>query len=406
MADHGARVPSGHPRRSVLAAGLLGTVAAAAAACGRSAPATGSRPTGPDLVFGACLELTGGGSVVGLAERNALQISVNTLNANGVEIGGSVRRIRLVVRDNASDPATATTLTRQLVDDDQVSGVIGGGIAGTAIAMASVTEPREVPLLTSTAADGVVQPIGSRRFTFKLGPDAADVAAIIGARLHSQRTSRVGLLAEVGDHGDAGVGALATVAHTNGLKLVHTERLPIGVPGYQNEAARVVAGNPDAVVVWAVSPAAGLAARAMRSAGFTGPMLFDTGAASDDSLSAANRPAMQGGYVVSSRIIAANPLGATSPAALRQRDFFDQYTRLYGAFSMLGVYAADALNLLVTAAGLGNSGARPRIRNELESTPFEGLAGGYVFSTVRHGGVQPDALGLYQLGQAGWLSVG
>jgi branched-chain amino acid transport system substrate-binding protein len=382
---------------------VLGTAAAVTAACGHGgSAATGSRPAGPDLVFGACLELTGAGSVVGLAERNALQVALNTLNPNGVEVGGSIRRVRLIVRDNASDPAIATAQTRQLIDGDQVSGLIGGGIAATAIAMAGVAEPREVPLLTSTAADSVVQPIASRRFTFKLGPDAADVATIIGAKLHSQRSIRVGLLAEASDHGDFGVAAMTTVAHTNGLKLTHPERLPIGVSGYQNEAARVRASSPDAVVIWAVSPAAGLAARALRGAGFTGPMLFDSGAASDDSLTTANRPAIQGSWVVSPRIIAGNPLGATSPAAVRQRDFFDQYTRLYGTFSTLGVYAADALNLLVAAAGLGNSSARLRIRNELESTPFEGLAGGYVFSTIQHGGVRPDSLGLYQLGRSGW----
>jgi hypothetical protein len=69
------------------------------------------------------------------------------------------------------------------------------------------------------------------------------------------------------------------------------------------------------------------------------------------------------------------------------------------------VYGADALNLLAGAASRAGSSDRLRIRNGLESTPFDGLAGGYVFSTIQHGGVQHDSLRVFEIEQSGWVQL-
>jgi branched-chain amino acid transport system substrate-binding protein len=95
----------------------------------------------------------------------------------------------------------------------------------------------------------------------------------------------------------------------------------------------------------------------------------------------------------------------TTPAAVAQRDYFEQYTRLYGAFSGLSAYAADALNLLTGGAQRSASSDHLKIRNGLESVPFNGLAGGYQFSTINHGGVQADSLRLFSIDPTGWLEL-
>jgi len=83
----------------------------------------------------------------------------------------------------------------------------------------------------------------------------------------------------------------------------------------------------------------------------------------------------------------------------------DDYTRRYGSISGLAVYAADAVNLLAASAARYGSTSPLRIRNALESFPFSGLAGTYSFSTINHGGVDPDLLTLFRLDMAGWGPV-
>ena len=93
------------------------------------------------------------------------------------------------------------------------------------------------------------------------------------------------------------------------------------------------------------------------------------------------------------------------PAELDQRDFFQQYTQLYGAFSAIGVFGADALGLITEAARRGRSSTRLRIRDELESAPFDGLAGEYSFTTISHGGMEADGLSLFQMHRTDWVKV-
>jgi branched-chain amino acid transport system substrate-binding protein len=402
MAARRSALPVGATRRSVLAAGFLGGVAATVDACAsRRTTAVPDRPTlpaGEDLVFGACLELTGLGSVAGTAQQRALKIAQDTLNLNGVTIGGTVRKVQVIVRDSGSDPATAAGIANELVGR-KVLGIIGGGLAATARAMAGVVEPRAVPLLSTSAADSVIRPLPDRRFVFKLGPNAADVAALMRTRLAGK--GRVAVLAEASDHGDAGLAAVTDLLRDLGPRLVAVERLPQGAADYHAQATRINAASPDAVVIWAVAPVSGLAARSLRGAGFAGTLLFDAGAASDESLATGNRTALENSYLVSPQILGGTPVAVNTPNAAAQREFFDQYTRAYGAFSCLGVYAADALNLLTGAASRGGGTTPLRIRNELEATPYDGLAGAYVFSTASHGGVQSDALALFALQRGG-----
>ncbi len=411
MVRHNQGTP-GPTRRGLLAAGLLGAVATAAGACTRlTGPARAqSLPTGDDLVFGACLELTGSGAVAGSAQQRALKIAQDTLNTNGVTVDNTVRKVQVIVRDNRSDPLAAAGIAQQFLSM-KVAGIIGGGLASTSIAMADVVEPHGVPMLSTCTARTVISPPANRRFVFKLGPNADDVAELMRDTLNrearsSVATSRIALLAQANDHGEAGIEAVRRVVTEDGRKLVAVERLTGGAADYQAQASRIVAATPDAVVIWAVSPVSGTAARALRAAKYNRRMLFDSGAASDDSLTPDNRAAMVDSYVVGPQILGGSPVAVNTPNGVAQRDFFDRYSRAYGGFSCLGVYAADAMNLLAAAAGRTGATAPLRIRNELEASPFDGLAGAYVFSTANHGGMESEGLGLFSLERnGGWLQL-
>jgi branched-chain amino acid transport system substrate-binding protein len=393
-------------RRSVLATGLLGGLAAVTASCSNQlAAAAPALPRGEDLTVGACLDLTGPGKVAGAAAQRGLQVALDRINQSGVTVGATVHQIRLVTRDTASDPATATTMAKDLVEGDQVIGLITAGATATANAIAAVAEQASVPLLAANAYDGLVRPVVQRRFVFKLQPNASDVAEILMDSVVAAGAHKIAVLATADDYGDGGLAALTTATATANITLARTARLPLGVNDYNDPARQVLAAHPDAVVVWGVAPAAGLAARALSGLSYPGLVLFDPGAASEDTMSQQNRADTLNlkCRVVSPFILTGPPPAVTTPAAIAQRDYFDQYTRLFGAFSCLSVYAADALNLLVGGARRAGSSNHLKIRNGLESIPFDGLAGSYKFSTIDHGGVQADSLRVFTIDNTGWV---
>ena len=333
---------------------------------------------------------------------------MDTLNTNGITVGNTLRRVQVIVKDNRSDPLAAAGIAQEFVAN-KVAGIIGGALASTSIAMADVVEPHGVPMLATCAADSVIRPAGSRRFIFKLGPNAVDVAQLMRDAFNRDSgnavaASRIAILAQANDHGEAGLDAIRQIAGQDGRRIVAVERLADGAPDYLAQATRIAAATPDAVVIWAVSPISGMAARALRTARYNRKLLFDSGAASDDSLTPDNRAAMADSYLVGPQILGGSPVAVNTPNGVAQRDFFDRYSRAYGGFSCLGVYAADGMNLLAQAASRTGSTAPLRLRNELEASPFDGLAGAYAFSTANHGGMQAGGLGLFSLERnGGWL---
>ncbi|GAA5193225.1 ABC transporter substrate-binding protein [Rugosimonospora acidiphila] len=397
-------------RRSLLAAGISGAAAVAVAACdGRSddmMAGSASLPRGADLVIGACLDLTGSGRTVGVAQQRGLQIALDLINQSGVTVGHTTRRVRLLVKDTNSDPDSAVAAAKQLISGEQAIGLIVGGSAATTSAIAPVAEQASVPMMATGCADDIVKPVPQRRFVFKLGPNASDVAAVLTNNIaHAGGVDRVAILASADDHGDSGLAAMRTALTTSGRTMVTTVGLPVGVSSYQSQAKQVIKDRPDGIVIWSMAPTSGLAARALHDAGYRGRLFFDSGAASDDTLAGSNRTATVGGVLVSPSILGGVPLAVTTPEAVAQQNYFEQYTSLFGAFSGLSIYGADALNVLAGAVAKAGSTDHLRIRNGLESMPFDGLAGEYKFQTIEHGGLQADALQLFEIEQSGWVQL-
>ncbi len=397
-------------RRSVLSLGAFGAAAAALSACGSAKIGTASPPDGPDLVVGACLELSGPNKVVGLAQQLALTIVQSIFqDQGGFVVGGFTRQIRLVVLDNQGDPKQASQNVRTLVNEHNVAAIIGASGAATSLAMAPVAETLAVPMLSLSAAGAVTDPITDRLFVFKLGPDASDVADKMVGVIATHGKTRVAVMASDDPHGTDGIAAMTTSLQShNRPETVAEIRFDGSTPidtGYAAQAKAIVAANPDSVVIWSVAPAASAAARALYTAGFRGYIYFDSGAAASDTLTTVNYRNYGGVYVVSPQILAGSTEPATTPAGLAQRDFFLRYTQKDIEFDGLSTYGADALRMIVNAAVLCQSFDRQALRDKLESTIFDEISGAYVFSTISHGGVQPDTLAVFGLNSSGWIQV-
>lgn len=408
-------VPHGLSRRGLLAAGALGALAATTSSCAMSAAASGgpNLPTGDDLVVGASLELTGPASIVGQAQQKALMVAQSRLNgAGGVVVGNQLHRIRLLIEDNTSDPTVGVRQATDLLDRQKVVALLGGGVAATSLAMSAIAEARRAPMISMAAAGAIINPVVQKRFIFKLGPNAQEVSDLMVEKIVAVGAARIGLIYEQTAHGTDGLAALQSSAVTGGttgtaqgattLSIVSAEPVPVGNQDDKTAITQVLAAQPDVVVIWAYAPTSGYVAQAIRAAGYQGTMFFDSGAAAEDALSPTNRTAMQGSYLVTPSILGGMPIAVTSPQAINQVDFFQQYSRLYGFFSGLAVYAADAVNLVAAAAHQAETTARVKVRDALEGAPYDGLAGEYIFSTITHGGVDPSALSIFQMQHTGW----
>lgn len=392
-------------RRGVLAAAASTLLLAA---CGRPGqrpddPAASSTPPGgQELVVGASLELTGRGAALGVLQQRALEITAETLNVSGFPVGNLRRTVRLEIRDNGSDPGLAARQANELTRRDQVHALVGGTLAETSMAMVEVAQKLQVPFLSLGACDDIVLPLAARTYIYKLTPDAGAVARRMAQLIESQRVRRVALLAAEGLHGDSGVRAVPGALRAVDVELLRTVRLPADGHGFVSAARRAAAAEPDGVIIWGTAPDSGNAALEVRRAGHRGPLFFDSGAVAEGTLAPPNAAAVEGAFAVHPACLDRSTLTTTTTAETARRDFTSRYVQRHGTFSGFAPYASDALQLLVGAARAASSVDRGRLRAYLQNQVVEGIAGAYAFAPIRHGGMEPDSLGVYVVSRGSW----
>ncbi|MFJ6195131.1 ABC transporter substrate-binding protein [Micromonospora sp. NPDC092111] len=394
-------------RRRVLAA-TAGTLLLAG--CGQAdrpvdeAESDGSAaPDGPELLIGASLELTGRGAALGVLQERALRITLDAINTDRVQVGNQRRRVRVVVRDNRSDPRLAARQVTELIRQEQVHALLGTTLPETALGVIGVAQRLQTPFVSLAPGDGIVLPLTDRTYVYKLTPDAPDVARRLARLIEQQGLGRVALVVADGLHGDSGARAVAAALDTAGVTLDRTVRLPRTGTAFATAARRAVAGAPDGIIVWAAAPDAGSAARELRRAGWRGPLFFDAAAVAEETLEGSNATVVEGAYAVHPACLGGTTLTNTTSAALARRDFIFRYLQLHGGFKGFAPYASDAVQLIANAARLSHSVDRGRIRAYLQTQVIDGLAGAYAFAPIRHGGMERDSLGVYQVNQGGWV---
>lgn len=133
-------------RRSILLAASAAAVALAATACSGS----GSGAAGPPIVIGATLSLTGDLGVLGPPLEAGYKQEIADANAaGGITVGGMKRQLKLVVLDNASNPAEASSQASELVRRDHAVALLGATAPPVVLPIAQVAEELHVPFVTS-----------------------------------------------------------------------------------------------------------------------------------------------------------------------------------------------------------------------------------------------------------------
>jgi branched-chain amino acid transport system substrate-binding protein len=129
-----------------LALGL--PLALAVAACTGSG-GMGGQAAGP-VVIGATLPLTGSLSALGTPIEAGYEQEIADVNAaGGITIGGTKEKLRLIVLDNAGNPATAAAQADELARKDHAAALLGPATEQIVMPVADTAEELHVPFLTS-----------------------------------------------------------------------------------------------------------------------------------------------------------------------------------------------------------------------------------------------------------------
>lgn len=386
--------------RHWMAVGLAAVLTlTAGAGCAKQESAAGDST---EIPIGVDIEKSGPASVQGEAYERALKLVAEQINQNGVKVGNQTKKVKLVIRDNKSDPAESLSVAKSLIDNDNVAAIIGGGASPTTMSIVDTVETKKVPLVSMGSSGAIVQPIDKRKYIFKTPGNTPVIADVMLKQFQRKGIKKIAMLSVKNAYGDAGLKAFQALDKAGKIDLVDSETFSDKDKDFTVQVTKATEKKPDAVVVWAIPPQAGIAAQNLRQAKYpSSQVYFDTGAGAELFVKGAGN-ASEGMYMVHSRVLAGDQITATTPAAQAEKKFFTDYSRDYGNFSGFAPMAADALSLIVKAISKAGRVDRESIRNSLEKLTFDGAFGTYQFSPTNHGGVDESSLALLVVKNGTW----
>jgi branched-chain amino acid transport system substrate-binding protein len=286
-------------------------------------------------------------------------------------------------------------------DDPSVAAVVTGSCGQCVIGAAKTVNDKRIPTIALAAADGIANPVASRRYVFKLGPNAGDSTAALVAQLSATHTKKIAILYSDDLYGIGAYTTLASKLGKPGIKVTAAQKVKATATDISQTVGTVLDGAPEAFVVLVGPDQATLAATSARAAKFSGPIFFDAGAAGDLFIPQEAAAAMNNATMVFTQILAIDDVVATTPAKAARKQWFRDYTSRYGSYSGVASFAADAAELI--AAAVGRAGTdRDRIRDVLETSQIDALSGPIRLTPDNHSGLMPQAMTLMVARSGRW----
>jgi len=249
-----------------------------------------------EIVVGAPNSLTGGLGEVGTRYAWGVQIAVNQINKEGGIKSLNGAKLKLVIADTSSEnPTQAASVTRRIIDQDGAVVILGAGASAMTLAAQVETEKSEIPLITGSYADGIVN--RGYKYTFKLSPQGGAVwnwSMTSGYEMWKNAKGSPPKSALIFMSNDA-VGLvvqkqLPEHAKTINLDVPFSQSFQMGLSDPSVAVAPVLRYKPDMIFLGGFVNDIILIIKALRGVGVTAP-IFGAGPAGSDSVGRGLGPA-------------------------------------------------------------------------------------------------------------------
>ncbi|MBM4102904.1 MAG: ABC transporter substrate-binding protein [Planctomycetes bacterium] len=347
----------------------------------------GKGPEAKPIKVGALFAVTGKASNLGAPEAKTAEMFVNKLNERG---GINGQKIQLIVKDTGGTKENAVSMTKQLIEEEQVLAIIGPSTSGETMGIKDICQEAKMILLSCAAAETIVNPVAS--YVFKTPQKDSDAVKLIYKTMKAKGISKVGIIASNDGFGMAGTVQLQKLAEENGIVIAISESYDGQATDLTDVLTKIKGKDIQAVINWSIVPAQSLVAKNMKQIGLDVP-LFQSHGFGNIKYVQAGGEAANGTIFPCGRLLIADVLPDNHPqkAVLTQykKDYEDQYKEDVSTF---GGHAYDAILILTEAIKKAGSPDRDKVRDAIENlSGIVGTAGVFNFSAMDHNGLCMDA---------------
>ncbi len=373
---------------AVLTAAIVAVVPAGIASA--STHGAGKRSSGKaPIVIGAPVALSGPEAFIGQADAKVAKEYVAQINAKG---GISGHKIKLIVMDTKTNPATGILDVRQMITHDHVTALVGISTTTLAEAMLPLVKKDKVPTLGDVGGGTYNHP-GAPYF-FQIPEIPLNVAKVELGYMLQKGIKNIAWLGVDSAFGQAGLPVFEKVAKENHQHLLDTTMYPATATNLTSYLERVK-GLPgeQALLVYGIPPGAFIIASERSQAGVTVPVFYGNGVALGTFPKAVGAAA-NGAIVVGGNVNAPGTLPKSDPQARVIKAFL----KLYGSENRFAGDMYDCLSLLfraIKAVGTKGPAIERYLQTKVKNVP--GVTGVFSYSPEIHGGVLPSSLSVLRV---------
>ncbi|MES2259366.1 MAG: ABC transporter substrate-binding protein [Pseudomonadota bacterium] len=367
-----------------------------AAACALAASAVAQ------VKIGVLSSSTGPIALVGIPQKNTVALLPKTM-------GGL--KVDYITLDDGSDPTRAVSEIRKLISEHKVDAIIGPSGSPNAVGAIQFVAEAGVPMLSPVGSAAVVLPMTEqKKWVFKTTQNDDLIARSLVAHMVAKKVKTVGFIASNDPYGENWGKVFAEMAAKNNIRIVANERYQRTDTSVTAQALRVMAAQPDAVLVATPGGPAVLPQTALYDMGYKGQVYQSHGAALPAFLEL-------GGKKVERTILAASlmlvlpEIADSNPSKKVAAGYVQAYEKLNGSKpATFGANVYDAGLLLEQAvpkaaktAKPGTSEFRAALRSALEqSTNVVGTQGVYNMTAQDHSGFDERGSVLIEVRNGNW----
>ncbi|MGZ5251550.1 MAG: ABC transporter substrate-binding protein [Caldimonas sp.] len=357
------------------------------------------------MKVGLIASSTGPTAVVGIPQKNTGALLPKKIGAIDVEY---------IVYDDGSDPTQSVALVKKLLTEQKVDAIIGPSGSPNAMGTIQFIAEAKTPMLAPVGTPAVVLPMDDqKRWVFKTTQNDDLISQALVSHMAKHGVKTVGFIGLSDAYGESWYRTFVPMAEKAGIKLVANERFARSDQSVIGQAAKIIAANPDAVLVGAAGGPTVLPHTTLVERGYKGQIYQTHGAATPDFVRLGGK-AVEGTVMAASLMLVLDQIADSNPAKKVALEYIGAYEKVYGSKpATFGANVYDAGLLLQKAvpeaAKKGKPGTpefRAALRDALEQTKeLVGTQGVYNMTAADHSGFDRRGRELMQLKDGKWALI-
>ncbi len=351
------------------------------------------------VTIGVTLGATGPGASLGIHYKNAFQLLPTTL-------GG--QPVKYIILEDGSDATNAGKNARKLITEDKVDVVMGSNGVPSSLQIAQVAFETKTPFVCMTP---IALAPDKLAWTFVVPQPTELMMSAVAAHMKANGVKTVGFIGFSDAWGDLMYKATEHHAAAHGYKVVTNERYARADTSVTGQVLRIMAANPDAVVVGGSGTGGALPHVALVERGYKGRIYHNHGTVNREFIKVGGK-AVEGAIAPTGPLMVPEELPANHATKAVSLDFTRRYEEKFGADTRnaFAGYSHDGVMLIGAAIPAAMKKAKPgtpefraALREALENArDVVGTHGVYSMTPANHNGLDERARVLVKVDNGSW----